>query len=279
MAPLPWPFDVPFMQLALAAGLIVGASAPLVGVFLVQRRLSLVGDGLGHVAFAGVAIGLLLRVQPFWTALVAAVAAAVVIERLRATGRATGDMALALMFYTGIAVGVVVLGLAGALNAGVLAYLFGSILTVTPQDLIALGIVGAVVGTIVVVLRRPLLAIAVDEESARVAGIPVDGLNALFAALTAVTVVAAMRIVGILLVAALMVLPVASGTLVGRSLRNALVWSSAFGIGAAVLGLAGARVWGLAPSGTIVIVAAIAFGVVASGVRFARRPDVPRMGR
>jgi zinc transport system permease protein len=266
---MPWPFDRPFMQLALAAGLIVGATAPLVGVFLVQRRMSLVGDGLGHVAFAGVAMGLLFGVQPLWTALVAAVVAAIVIERLRASGRAAGDLALAILFYTGIAAGVVMLSLAGALNGGILSYLFGSILTVTPQDLAVLAVVGAVVAATVLVSRIALLAITVDEESARVSGVPVGTINAALSVLTAVTVVAAMRIVGILLVASLMVMPVAAGTLAGRSLRGAMAWSSAFGAAAVVAGLTAARAWGLAPSGSIVCVSAAIFAGAAT-VRRAR---------
>ncbi|HET9443437.1 MAG TPA: metal ABC transporter permease, partial [Acidimicrobiales bacterium] len=141
--PLPWPFDRQYMQLALLAGLVVGISAPLIGTFLVQKRLSLMGDGVGHVAFAGVAAGLLLGVWPVWTALVAAVGGALAIEWLRSRGRASGDLALALFFYTGIAGGVVLTGLAGSLNAGVLSYLFGSILTVSSGDaatILALGV-------------------------------------------------------------------------------------------------------------------------------------------
>lgn len=111
--PLPWPFDREYMQLALVAGLVVGTTAPLIGTFLVQRRLSLMGDGVGHVAFAGVAAGLVAGVWPVWTALAAAAAGAMAIEWLRARGRATGDLALALFFYSGIAGGVVLTGLAG----------------------------------------------------------------------------------------------------------------------------------------------------------------------
>ena len=104
---MPWPFDRDYMQLALVAGVVVGACAPLIGAFLVQKRMSLMGDGLGHVAFAGVAAGLLLEVWPIWTALVAAVGGAVLIEWLRTHGRASGDLALALCFYGGIALAVV----------------------------------------------------------------------------------------------------------------------------------------------------------------------------
>src|SRR6476646_5836671 len=123
--------DFEFMRLAFAAGAIVGVLAPTVGFFLVQRRQSLVGDGIGHVAFAGVAAGYLLDISPVLTALVASVLGAIAIEWLRTRARAAGDQALALVFYTGIALGVVLVAQAGALNVNLFQYLFGSILTIT----------------------------------------------------------------------------------------------------------------------------------------------------
>ncbi len=268
--PLPWPFDREYMQLALLAGVVVGGCAPLIGTFLVQKRLSLMGDGIGHVAFAGVAAGLLLDVWPIWTALIAAVGGAVAIEWLRSRGRASGDLALALFFYSGIAGGVVLTGLAGDLDGSVLTYLFGSILTVSAGDAATIVVLGLVTIAIVARTWRALFSVVLDEESARVAGLPVDALNLLLAALAAVTVVAAMRVVGVLLVAALMVLPVGTAQRVARSFRATLLFASAIGASAAVLGLAAARVWGLAPGGTIVLVAAAAFAL--AGL-FARAPS------
>ena len=262
--PLPWPFDREYMQLALAAGLVVGLCAPLIGTFLVQKRLSLLGDGIGHVAFAGVAAGLLLDVWPIWTALVAAVAGAVTIEWLRSRGRATGDLALAVLFYSGIAGGVVLSGLAGSLNASTLSYLFGSILTVDRSEALTIGILGLVIVGSVVVAQRALFSIVLDEEAARVAGLPVDLLNLGLAALTAVTVVVGMRAVGVLLVAALMVLPVGAAQRLTRSFASTMVVASAIGATSAVVGLAASRLWGLAPGGVIVLVAAAIFAVTAS---------------
>jgi len=259
----PWPFEREYMQLALVAGVVVGASAPLIGAYLVPKRLSLLGDGIGHLAFAGVAAGLLLETRfgiwAGWTALVVAVGGAVSIERLRTRGRTSGDLALALFFYGGIAAGVVLSGLAASLNAGILAYLFGSILTVTPADVWTVIALGAVIVGTVAVTGRALFSVVVDEESARVGGVPVDAVNTVLAALTALTVVAAMRVVGLLLVAALMVLPVATSQLVARSFRGTVGGAVAVGVGSVVLGLATARAWGLAPGGTIVMVAALAF--------------------
>ncbi len=260
---LPWPFEREYMQLALAAGLVVGATAPLIGMFLVQRRQALMGDGIGHVAFAGVAAGLLAGVWPVGSALGIAVLGALAIEWLRSRGRATGDLALALCFYGGIAAGVVLVSKADAGSVNVLPYLFGSILTVDADDVAVIVGLGLVILATVGVCGRALFAAVFDEESARVAGIPVDGLNALLSVLTAVTVVAAMRVVGVLLVAALMVVPVAASRLLARSLRATAVIASLIGMGSVVVGLVAARQWGLAPGGAIVLVATAVFAVVA----------------
>jgi zinc transport system permease protein len=264
---MPWPFDREYMQLALVAGLIVGACAPLIGVFLVQRRLSLMGDGIGHIAFAGVAAGLLADVWPVWTALVAAIAGSLVIERLRSRGTAQGDVALALLFYGGIAGGVVLISASDGLNAGVLSYLFGQILTVERSEVWLVAGIGVVILLTIAVCGRALFAMAVDEEWARVAGLPVTALNTVLAVLTAVTVVVTMRVVGILLVAALMVVPVSTAQVLARSQRGILAWSVVVGIVSVVLGLGIARAQALAPGGTIVLVAVAAFAVVATGER------------
>lgn len=271
---MPWPFDREYMQLALVAGLVVGACAPLIGVFLVQRRMSLMGDGIGHLAFAGVAAGVLMDVWPVWTALVVAVAGALAVEWLRSRGTAQGDLALATFFYGGIAGGVVLVGQAGALDANLFSYLFGSLLTVDRGEVAVVAVLGIVVLVTVGLCARALFAMSVDEEWAVVAGLPVRALNAVLAVLVAVTIVAAMRVVGILLVAALMVLPVGGAQLLARSQRGVLAWSVAIGIASVVAGLSAARIWGLAPGGTIVLVAVGIFAVLAlaDAVRGGSRP-------
>src|SRR6476620_7880673 len=169
--------DHEFMRLAFGAGAVVGVLAPAVGFFLVQRRMSLIGDGIGHVAFAGVAFGYLIGVAPVATALVASVAGAIAVEWLRANKRTAGDQALALLFYTGIAAGVVIISAAGALNANLFAYLFGSILTVTHGQLALVAILGGAGLGLIALLYPALVAVALDEEGARVAGLPVGSLN------------------------------------------------------------------------------------------------------
>jgi len=255
LLPLPWPFEREFMQFALIAGLVIGVCAPLIGVYLVQQRVSLLGDGVGHLAFAGVAAGLLLEVWPMWTALIAAVVGALAVEWLRSRGRTTSDLALALCFYGGIALGVVLASRAGDGSVAIVPYLFGSILTITATDVWVVAALGVGIVVTVAVFGRVLFSMIVDEESARVAGIPVRLGNAVVAVATAVTVVAAMRVVGVLLIAALMVLPVASGRALARSFRTTVAWSAAIGAVSVVLGLTAARAWGLAPGGSIVLVA------------------------
>jgi zinc transport system permease protein len=272
---LPWPFDREYMQLALGVGLVVGACAPLVGAFLVDRHLSLLGDGIGHLAFAGVAAGLLLSISPIWTALVVAVVGAVLVEWLRTRGKASGDLALALFFYGGIAAGAVLASRAATngITVNIVPYLFGSILTVTQADLALVGAIGVVIVLTVLVAHRAWFAIGLDEESARVMGLPVNALNALLAALTAITIVAATRIVGVLLVAALMVLPVAAARLLARSQTRTLAIASGVGVISVIVGLGAARIWGLAPGGTIVLVSALVFAV--TSVLTGRRLPLP----
>lgn len=272
--PLPWPFERNYMQLALVAGLMVGGTAPLVGIFVVQRRLALLGDGLGHLAFAGVAAALLVGAAPVPVALGVAGVGALAIERLRSSGRVSGDLALALFFYGGLATGAVLAGRAAATgrSVNVVPYLFGSILTATPTDVVLVAGLALVIVATLTVAGRALLAVALDEDAARVSGLPVEGLNAALAVLAAGVVVAAMQVVGLLLVAALMVLPVAAARRVARSFR-ATVWCSAVvGVGSVIVGLVVARVGDLAPGGVIVLCSAACFAL--SG--FVGRPARPQ---
>lgn len=261
--PLPYPFELGFMQNALVAGVVVGVFAPLIGTFLVQKRMSLIGDGIGHVAFAGVGAGLFAGIYPVWTALVFAIAGALGVEWLRSQRRAGGDLALALFFYSGIALGVVFASARGGIGTSVIGFLFGQALTVDGAGVALILALGAAVVATVVALRHVLFAVVTDEDWSRIAGLPVGGVNALLAVLTAVAVVTAMQVVGILLVAALMVLPVASAQLLAGSFGATLRVAVAVSVGSVVLGLAASRIWGLAPGGAIVLVAAGAFLVVA----------------
>ncbi len=262
-------FDSEFMRLAFVAGAVIGILAPAVGFFLVQRRMSLIGDGIGHVAFAGVAAGLLLDISPVLTALIAALAGGVAIEWLRAQRHTAGDQALALVFYTGIAGGVVLVSLAGSLNVNLFQYLFGSILTVTRGDVAAVAALGLAGLVALALLYRALCAVVLDEEGARVAGVPVGALNIAVAALAAITVALSMRIVGVLLIAALMVLPVSAAMRLAWSMWSALLLSIVAGLVSVLSGLTLAYYTDLPPGGTIVLVAAalVVTVTVGSGLR------------
>ena len=262
-------FELEFMRLAFASGAVVGVLAPAVGFFLVQRRLSLIGDGIGHVAFAGVAAGLLVGASPVLAALIAAIAGAVAIEWLRARRPAAGDQALALVFYTGIAAGVVLVASSGRLNVNLFQYLFGSILTVTRGDVLLVLVLGLFGLLLIALLYRALSAATLDEEAARVSGAPITLLNVVLAVLTALTVALSMRIVGLLLIAALMVLPVIAASRVAWSLRSTILIAMGIGVAAVLAGLTISYYADLAPGGVIVLVAAAAFGV-ASGARVSR---------
>jgi zinc transport system permease protein len=269
-------FTTAFGLRALVAATIVGIAAPVVGAFLVQRRLSLVGDGIGHLALAGVALGVLTGVSGVWGALAVAVVGALALEALRVRGRLTGDLSLALVFYLGIAAGAVGLSLAGRFDTTVLGVLFGTMFALTWTDVLLMAAVGVAVVAAVAFLYRPLLAVALDEETARAAGLPVDGLNLVLVTLTALLVVGGMRVVGLLLVAALMVVPVAAGSKVAHSFGATVRWSMVVGAVAAWSGLSVAAWHGeLVPAGTIVLTAIavfIAFAMVGRRAAVAHRP-------
>ncbi len=258
--------ELEFMRLALATGAVIGLLAPAVGFFLVQRRLSLIGDGIGHVAFAGVALAYLASLPVVPTALVVAVFGALAIEWLRTSGTAAADQALAIVFYVGIAAGVVGVSVAGALDVRLFSFLFGSILTTTRTDLATVVLLGAGALVVIALLYRALAAVALDEEGARVAGVPVAALNVVIAVLAALTVAISMRIVGILLIAALMVLPVIAASRLAWSMRSTILLAMAIGLGSVLAGLTSAYYGDLPPGGTIVLVAS-AFVLVASAFK------------
>ena len=258
--------DYGFMQRALLAALLVGITAPTVGIYLVQRRLALIGDGLGHVALTGVAVGLLTSSAPVLTALAAAVAGAVAIELVRARGRTSGDVALAILFYGGIAGGVVLVSQApGGTPSNLTAYLFGAITTTSPADLGVFAGLSAAVLVTSVGLSRVLFAVSNDEEYARAAGMPVTALNLLLAVMTAVTVVISMRVVGLLLISALMIIPNATAQLLARSFRSSLVLAVAIGLLVSVGGVATSFYADTPSGGTIVLLAVALFALASVG--------------
>ena len=264
-------FAYDFMQRALIGVLITGLSAPALGIYLVQRRMALIGDGIGHIALTGVGLGLLTGQAPVLTAVVVSALGAVAVELIRERGKASGDIALALLFYGGISGGVFLVALSsGRTNANLTSYLFGSPLTTTSQDLMVMVVLGCVVLAFTLLLRPWLFAICQDEEYARVAGLPVRSLNLLLAVATAVTVTVAMRAVGLLLVSAMMVVPVASAQLVTRGFRATMHLAMLVGVVAAGAGIGVAGIYDTAPGATIVLVAIAIFAALATGLAVLR---------
>lgn len=260
-----------FMQRALIAALISGLLCPAVGAYIVQRRLSLLGDGLGHVAIAGVGLAMLTGTAPLPVAIVVCLVGALGIEWLREKGKATADTGLAILFYGGISVGLLLAGLAGQ-GAGTLGqYLFGSLITVTPFDVWLIAGLAVVVIVVSVGLSPQLFSVCLDEDFARTQGLPVRALNMVIVAMAAITVTLSMRTVGLLLVSALMVVPVAAAQNLAPSFRWMLGLAMAIGV---LTGGGGTLISATAdtPSGpTIVVVAIVVFALTSLNTVIKRR--------
>ncbi|MET7377642.1 metal ABC transporter permease [Streptomyces sp. NPDC005526] len=262
-----------FMRRALLAAVLVGVTAPAIGIYLVQRRQALMGDGIGHVAMTGVGLGFLLSASPVWMATAVSVLGAVLMELIRWYGRTRGDIALAMLFYGGMAGGVLLVNLApGGSNANLMSSLFGSLSTVSPSDVKAICLLAAFVVVVTVGLRRQLFAVSQDEEFARVTGLPVRALNLLTAVTAAVTVSVAMRVVGLLLVSALMVVPVAAAQQLSRGFAATFAISVGIGVVVAIGGTVTSFYQEVPPGATIVLLAIAAFvALTALAAPLARR--------
>ncbi|SEO46790.1 zinc transport system permease protein [Halogranum amylolyticum] len=258
----------PFMQRALIAGVCVGVVAPLVGSFLVHRELALIGDTLAHAAFAGVAVGLFLGsavalpVSPTVTALVVAVLAALLVQLIAERTDAYGDVSMAIVLSGGFALGTVLVSLTdGGIAVSINQYLFGSLSTVRREDALVLTLLSLVVVGVVWRYYRQFLAVTFDETAAQVAGVDVTATTRLLVVLTAFVVVAAMQIMGVILVAAMLVVPVATAAQLGRSFRESVLVSVVAAELAVVVGVGLSYTYGLAAGGTIVLVAIGGYGL------------------
>jgi zinc transport system permease protein len=248
-----------FMVRALLAAAFTGVAAPSVGTYLVQRRLALMGDGIGHIAVTGVGLGLLTGHSPVWTAVIVSIFGAVLIELVRERGNTSGDVALALIFYGGIAGGVMVTGLAGGSAQTLQNYLFGSITTVSPADVWTVVVLAAIVIFVAIGFAPQLFAVCQDEEFARVAGLQVRLYTVVTSVMAAVTVTVAMRTVGLLLVSALMVVPVATAQQVARGFKVTILVAMVLGAAASIGGVVTSFYVDVAPGATIVLLALAGF--------------------
>lgn len=270
----------PLVQRMLIAGLVVGIAAPIVGTYLVQRRMALLGDGIGHVALAGVAAGWLAGsiagiaerdALALPGAIIFAIAGAGIIERMRARGTAAADVVMAILFYGGIALGVLLIGASGGTSTNLLGYLFGSISTVSWQDVWVSVILAGVIIAIGIGLRRALFAVTHDQEFASASGLPVNVLNMVVAVLAAVTITVSMRVVGVLLVSALMIVPVAIAQLMTHSFDRTMLIAMGIGAALTLIGIAITLYVNLQPGALIVVLGVLTYAAVASVVSLRRR--------
>ncbi|SFL32951.1 metal ABC transporter permease [Pelosinus propionicus] len=248
-------FQYDFIQRALLAGLITGIVCPLIGSFVVVRRQSLIGDGLGHIAFAGVTGGYMVGLYPVVGALILTIAGAVGIELVRRKHTEFADMGLAIFFYAGAAMAIIFSTMTRMPSTGLLSFLFGSIITVSLTDVITIAGAGTLVLIIVYFLFDKLMLMSLDEDIAHVAGINTGMINMLFSILTALVVVVGMTIVGILLVSALMIVPVATAHLLRVGFKATMGWAVFFSMLSVFIGLTSSFYLDIAPGGTIVMTA------------------------
>jgi len=242
------------MQRALVTGIAAAICCAMVGLFLVLKRYSLFGDALSHMAFGGIALGYFINVYPIWTATVVSIAAALGITKLRKSTKISGDAAIAVMLSSGLGMAVILISASHGFTIDLFSFLFGSVLLTSMND--TLSIVGISCGVIVtlIALRKPLLHFTFDEEQAKVNGVPVDKLNYLFIALAAVAVIVTMRLVGILLISALIVLPNITSMMMGRGFKKTMIISISLSVAATVTGIILSYPLNWAPSGTIVMI-------------------------
>ncbi len=256
-------FHYSFMVRSLEAGLLVAIIAPLIGLFLVLRRYSLIADTLAHVSFAGVALGLLLGVSPIYAALCTTVAASLGIEKLRVSAKLFGESALALFLSGSLALAAVLLSIGNGFSSDLFQYLFGSIVTVSQSEVYVIAGTGAVVALVLYVLYKELIYIAFDETAARVSGLPVSRINTLFIVMCALTVSLAIPIVGALLIAALIVIPAVAALQLEKGFTTTLIIAECISVFSVLCGIIASFYLEWAAGGTIVLIMLAAFLCIA----------------
>jgi zinc transport system permease protein len=268
---MPEIFQYEFMNRAIIASVLVGSTAPAFGVFLVLRRLSLIADTLSHVALAGVAIALLTKTFAPVVALVATTGAAVSIEELRMRRLLPGDAALAVFLYGALAVAVVLISIADGFNSTLFSYLFGSVLTVTQTDLWWMATLAVVIALFMLMFSSELSQITFDPDLAKINGVRVHLLNLGLAVLTGATITVSMRVVGVLLVGALIVIPVLISLRVSKGLTRTVITSSVIGVFVSVVGMITAYYADIAPGGSVVLTAIVLLVLVEIGAFVKRK--------
>jgi len=255
-------FHYSFIIRGLFAGLLIGAIAPLIGIFLVLRRYSLIADTLSHVSLAGVAIGLLLKINPLLTALGASALSSIAIERLRASKKIYGETALSIFLSGSLALAIVLIGLAHGFNVDLFSYLFGSIVTVRTADIYIITILSVVIAACLIAFYKELVYISFDEEAARVSGLPVKLFNTIFILLAAAAIAISIPIIGILLISALLVVPIITALQLKQSFIGTLLWAEVISLLSIFTGIIASFYLNVSSGGLIVLIMLAIFGVV-----------------
>lgn len=245
-------FTYPFMQRALFIGIIISIISSSMGLFLVLRRFSMVGDTLSHTALAGVAIGMITNIYPIYTAIITTLAASFIVEKLRKEYREYAELSLAIVMAAGIGIASLLISIGKNKTIGIMNYMFGSISLVTEEDLKIVVFLGIIIISIILLLFRALFYMTFDESDAKLRGIPVNKLNLLFAMLVAITITLSMRIVGILLISSMMTVPVAASIQISKSFKQAFIYTNVFGVLSVIIGLITSFYLDVAPGGSIV---------------------------
>ena len=244
-----------FMHRALISGVAIAILCSVVGLFLVLRRYSLFGDAIAHSSFGGIALGLLAGVYPLWTAYAVSIASALVITKIKDKYNISGDASIAVLLSSGIAVGLVIIGLSGGFTIDIFSFLFGSILLVSVDDtVLVLALTGAIL-IVILLLYRQLLYSTFNEEQAKVSGVPVEKINYLIVFMAGITVVTSIQLVGVLLISALFVIPNVTAIMYGKGFKQTAIISMSFSVFSVVVGILVSYVFDITPAGTIVLIA------------------------
>ncbi len=252
-------FSYQFFQYALIGGVISAVATAWVGLFLILRREAMLGDGIAHTAFGGIALGLLLGINPLVTALFVSVLAVFGISYMRKKGLAKSDAAIAVMLALGFSTGLIIISISGGFNIEIFSYLFGSILTINQTDLLIVSVLGVISILFFGIFHKELLLMTFDEENAQITGIPVRFFSFGFNLLVAFTITLSIKVIGVILVVALMVLPSLAALQLKRSFRGTMITTIMFSILSVVVGILFSAGYNVATSGVIVFTAASFF--------------------
>jgi zinc transport system permease protein len=246
-------FQYGFMQRSLISAIAIAVICSIVGLFLVLKRHSLFGDALAHVAFGGISLGLFTGIYPLWTAYIVAILSAIGVNKLRESTKIPPDSSIAVLLTSGLAIGVILISISGGFTLNLFSFLFGNILLVTVDDVIMILITDAIVIPVIYILYKRLVLIVFDENQARVSGLNVTWINTLFIVLASITIIASIRLVGVLLISSLIVIPNITALMFGRGFKKTMFISCAISVFSVVIGIIVSYYSDLAPSGTIVL--------------------------